>query len=181
MEVFQRSGKNAIFSKDVENVVTQVSNWLKPKANTSPKCGLLLNGTVGSGKTTLAKAIIRLIRLIRLIENNTVNISSFTAEQLVELKLFPEKSEGAVFEKVRRTPNLFIDDLGCEPNVIKSWGNELTPIADIMQYRYENQLFTIVTTNLDDVTIKEMYGERIADRFNEMFDKVAFINPSFRK
>ena len=47
--------------------------------------------------------------------------------------------------------------------------------------RYENRGFTFITTNLVPQQIRKLYGDRIADRLNEMVDKIVFDNPSFRK
>ena len=85
------------------------------------------------------------------------------------------------FLDVSRCPLLGIDDLGTEPLVIMDYGNEKTPIVDLLSMRYENRLFTIVTTNLTPKQIRERYGERIADRFNEMMEVVIFKNPSYRR
>jgi DNA replication protein DnaC len=42
------------------------------------------------------------------------------------------------------------------------------------------QLFTIITTNLTPAEIREKYGDRIADRMNEMMVKIIFNNPTYR-
>ena len=46
--------------------------------------------------------------------------------------------------------------------------------------RYEEQRITIITTNLTPNQIREHYGARIADRLNEMADKVIFKNETYR-
>jgi DNA replication protein DnaC len=43
------------------------------------------------------------------------------------------------------------------------------------------QLFTIITTNLTPSEIREKYGDRIADRMNEMMVKIIFNNDTYRK
>lgn len=43
---------------------------------------------------------------------------------------------------------LAIDDLGTEPREIIEYGNVLSPIIDLISYRYEHQLPTIITSNL---------------------------------
>ena len=75
---------------------------------------------------------------------------------------------------------LSIDDLGIEPSEILDYGNILNPVIDLLTQRYNAQLFTIVTTNLTPKQIREHYGERIADRFNEMFDRIVFENSTYR-
>ena len=46
--------------------------------------------------------------------------------------------------------------------------------------RYEEQLFTIITTNLTPQQIRGHYGDRIADRLNEMVKKIVFNNATYR-
>ena len=75
---------------------------------------------------------------------------------------------------------LAIDDLGIEPAEVMDYGNILNPVIDLISYRYNEQLFTIVTTNLNPKQIRDKYGDRIADRFNEMMKKVIFENDSYR-
>ena len=76
---------------------------------------------------------------------------------------------------------LAIDDLGTEPAEVLSYGNVLSPVIDLLSRRYDDQLFTIVTTNLTPKQIREHYGERMADRFNEMFERIIFDNPTYRQ
>lgn len=75
---------------------------------------------------------------------------------------------------------LAIDDLGCEPLEVQCYGNIYTPVIDLLTRRYDRQLFTIVTTNLTPQEIRPRYGDRIADRFNEMMRCIIFKNDSFR-
>ena len=41
-------------------------------------------------------------------------------------------------------------------------------------------LFTFITTNLTKSQIREKYGNRIADRFNEMLEVIIFKNETYR-
>ena len=75
---------------------------------------------------------------------------------------------------------LSIDDLGVEPSEVLDYGNVLSPVIELLSRRYNAQLFTIVTTNLTPKQIREHYGERIADRFNEMFERIVFENSTYR-
>ena len=75
---------------------------------------------------------------------------------------------------------LGIDDLGEEETVIQNYGNRQTPVIDLLSYRYCRMLFTMVTTNLTPAQIRTTYGDRIADRFNEMMLILPYRSPSFR-
>lgn len=177
VEVSARCGALQL-DKPTKTAINLAANWLI----NSKKFGLMLYGTVGSGKTTLAKSICRLINTAEYSDNSSLrkSITSVSATEIIDIALKPE-GHSRTIDKIKTSEMLFIDDLGTEANIIKSWGNELTPLIDILQYRYENQLFTIVTTNLNDDSIRDVYGERVADRFNEMFDCIAYLQPSYRK
>ncbi len=60
-------------------------------------------------------------------------------------------------------------------------------MAHAIQLRYGRHVkkgkcgFSFITTNLVPQQIRKLYGDRIADRLNEMVDKIVFDNPSFRK
>ena len=76
---------------------------------------------------------------------------------------------------------LGIDDMGIEPVEVQEFGNMHRPLTDLLARRYENRGFSFITTNLVPQQIRKLYGDRIADRLNEMVDKIVFDNPSFRK
>lgn len=78
------------------------------------------------------------------------------------------------------SPFLGIDDMGEEPAEVRSYGNYLRPITELLQYRYDKLLPTVITTNLTPRQITEKYGLSIADRLTEVAKKIAFLNPSFR-
>ena len=75
---------------------------------------------------------------------------------------------------------LAIDDVGTEPAEVLHFGNAITPITDLLSIRYDEQLFTIVSSNLTPSQVRQKYGERIADRLNEMAKTVVFQNVSYR-
>jgi DNA replication protein DnaC len=85
------------------------------------------------------------------------------------------------FKTIRSVPVLAIEDMGREPAEVMSYGNITNPLVDLLEYRYAELLPTIITTNLTAKQIREKYGVRIADRFNEMIDVVIFQSGSYRK
>ena len=149
--------------------------------------GLLLYGTVGSGKSTLARAICELIGILHdsPLRSERLAVARTSAPELVELKAAREVRAAAdseeLFARLRGAPMLLIDDLGVEAPAVRSWGNCLTPVIDLLYYRYDRRLFTIVTSNLDQKAIEATYGVRIADRMAEMFDRIGHAGPSYRR
>ena len=47
-------------------------------------------------------------------------------------------------------------------------------MVELLYARYDRQLFTIATSNLKDSDFGERYGIRIADRMEEMFERIYY-------
>lgn len=145
-----------------------------------PKFGLLLCGVPGNGKTTMVYALQNTINYLSdnhvfdsmyqyEDERNAVGLPIIDAREVVESS---KNYQG--FVALKRKPFLAVEDIGREPTEVLEYGNVLNPVIDLLEYRYANQLFTVVTTNLTPKQIREKYGNRIADRFNEMMSVVVF-------
>lgn len=148
-------------------------------AGDSHKFGLLLAGTCGNGKTTTMRAVQSVVMLL----NNTyynrfgqrIGNRLLEAKEIAQLSGKPEQ-----LTAYQTIPLLFLDDLGREPTEVMRYGNVTSPITELLEYRYNQRLTTIVTTNLEPSEIREKYGDRIADRFNEMFVVVSYTGNSYR-
>lgn len=163
--------------------INATATWLQGNG----KFGLMLLGQPGNGKTTLMRAIASLMNFFE-VKNpygERVYVRNIAATELARIN----RDNYDTFKKICNEPMLAIDDLGQEPNEILDYGNVATPAVDLLCHRYNEQLFTVVTTNLgkrsDDPaqrgnTLRGRYGDRIADRFNEMMDFIVFTNGSYR-
>lgn len=141
---------------------------------TTDKFGIAFCGEVGNGKTTLMSAICNLTSY--LFEKEDLFFRKVKATEVVEI--YENRKD---FRSLYEQPLLAIDDLGCEPVEIMSYGNVLTPTIKLLMARYEMQLYTMVSTNIEPSKIKDRYGERIADRFREMLYIIPFTNKTYRK
>ena len=160
----------------LEKQLCEMAHWL-----TSPSShfGILLCGGCGNGKSTMLKAFQQLLNSLHIPkpdDDSTYGIQIVDAKYIAYLC----KNNYEAYRKLISVNMLGIDDLGTEPSEVMDYGNVYTPVIDLLTKRYEEQLFTIITTNLTPQQIREHYGDRIADRFNEMVKKIVFSNATYR-
>jgi DNA replication protein DnaC len=177
-EVARRNGR-VEWTSDIEKKISTATKWLI----NGKKPGLLLFGSIGSGKTTLARAIMRTINYLyySVYRDQRKEIAEISALNLVKLIASGEKPDEESFIRFQKREMLFIDDLGLEPAAIKNYGNEILPVVDLLYYRHDRMLFTICTSNLDMNDFEQKYGLRTASRFYEMFNRIGFTNEDYRK
>ena len=146
----------------------------------SKKFGLMFCGLCGNGKTTWAKALQLLVSGLNL--KNPIN-NLYYVFPLWNAKDLAMRSKGNYndWRNVMRYQLMIVDDLGTEPREVMEFGNVYTPLIDLITTRYEEQLFTIFTTNLTPAQLEEKYGKRTVDRLNEMVEKVVFENGTYRR
>lgn len=137
-------------------------------------------GGVGNGKTTMAKGLHRYMQKT-LAHMYTVNgyiprIYMVKAKDLHRLCHLNRER----FDEVMAADVLTIDDLGLEPKEALEFGTVTTPIADLLDYRYDHGLMTVITSNLNIKQLKSHYGIRIYDRLKEMALPCFFKTKSFR-
>ena len=162
-------------------LLESVAKWL---VGQSYKTGLWLCGLGGTGKTTLVSAIQKLVNSLSILDpimgspSHTVyaGLVVVSARKLCHLYV----NEYVTFQRYQRTALLAIDDLGAEAEKIRHYGQECDPIGVLLGFRYENRLFTVVTTNLPNDEIRGRYGDRTADRVNQMMHVVSMPEKNFR-
>lgn len=161
--------------KDTREKIEKAAKWLTGDY----KVGLLLYGSIGSGKSTLGRAISKLIGILY---NSSITSERKGVYRISALDLAKNVTDDpAYFNKLKNQDLLFVDDIGTEPASVKSWGNEFSPVTELLYARYDRQLFTIATSNLKDADFGDRYGPRISDRLEEMFERVFYQNKSYRK
>lgn len=136
------------------------------------KSGLLICGDVGVGKTHLAVAILS-TAFRKGISAAMVYIPDLLAELRKEMQ---DDEKKGLADKVRSRRFLVLDDLGAEK--ASEWTEQ--ELARLINYRYENMLPTVITTNLTRKELIEKLGQRGADRLNQMCSPVLIFGKSRR-
>ncbi|MDA8235552.1 MAG: ATP-binding protein [Clostridia bacterium] len=128
--------------------------------------GLLLTGQVGSGKTYLACCIAN-----ALMDKGVSVLMVVVPDLLDEIKATYDQgrsgsdySEQQLLDSARQVDVLILDDLGAHNYT--DWTRN--KIFSIINYRLNNQLPTIITSNLSLKELKEYLGERTTSRIIQM-------------
>ena len=171
--------RHKVFERN-EHFDTQLNLIANYLTGGSKKFGLMFCGLCGNGKTTWAKALQLLVSGLNL--KNPIN-NLYYVFPLCNAKDLAMRSKVnySDWRNVMRYQLMIVDDLGTEPREVMEFGNVYTPLIDLITTRYEEQLYTIFTTNLTPAQLEEKYGKRIVDRLNEMVEKVVFENESYRR
>lgn len=186
----QRRQRQFVLDANTESNLISLACYLTQPV---PKFGVMCCGTCGNGKTTLLYAFQRVVNYLHdrhyfsfLDSENRqfkASMEIFRAKEIAQLSRDQKQ-----FREIIQRPMLAIDDMGTEAAEVYDYNNINTPVADVIDYRYNHQLFTFITTNLvakqkddKDVTIRMKYGDRIADRFNEMLHVIIFKDITYRK
>lgn len=140
--------------------------------------GVMLCGVPGNGKTTLLRAFQSAVNWLRCKGNPGEGMPGIRIVGAREAAV--KAKDGKEFGDLCSAPMIAIEDMGREPAEVLVYGNVLNPVADMLECRYDRQLFTFITTNLRAEEVRERYGDRIADRFNEMMEVIVFGNGSYR-
>lgn len=169
-----------ILDDDTRSHILQAARWI---IDPEGKPGLMMMGLCGNGKTTLMRAIARLVEFL------TEEAFGYSRRKTVKLVTAKEIAricgsngeDGRQYESLFSDSMLGIDDVGTEPAEVMYYGRLYTPLIDLIGDRYDHQRFTIITTNLTKEEIKDHYGERIYDRLKEIMEIIVFTNNSYRK
>jgi len=181
--------------KTNDNISKVAKHLVNPK-----KFGLMLCGTCGNGKTTLMYAIQSATAMlskagafnVKILEKEKTMSGEYVDRwneyenkisiNIIHVKEIIAKSKDFhEMENLKNKPYLGIDDMGVEPKEVLDYGNVCNPVIDLIEYRYDKQLTTFITTNLTPEEFKDKYGERITDRFREMIEKIVFNDGSYRR
>lgn len=166
-DVVRQSGRT--FTADIhtlENIKKVAVQVTQP----SEKRGIYLGGNCGNGKTTMMRAFVRMCTDLGITPLMT------SAPKMVAWHL----NDHSVLDLPHQEKIICLDDLGTESADVMVYGNKISVMSDFFEEAYKTRCFLFVTSNLGAKEIEERYGERVKDRFREIFTAIKFSNPSFR-
>lgn len=170
--------RHRLFVDDAETR-DNISHLAKFLTSGNQKFGIMFCGICGNGKTTLLYAFQSAINLLSrygAFEDRNTGMMIIDAKDIAHYAKDFQR-----FRDLKTRPMIAIEDMGREATEVLDFGNILNPVIDLIEFRYNAQLFTAITTNLTSEQVKEKYGKRIADRFNEMLEVLIFKNSTYRK
>lgn len=138
-------------------VINQLFYYLNKSENFqgNPEKGIMLVGSIGSGKTVIMDSFISVIEIYgrRIIEK--IQAGDIT-------KIIADGND-----HYNKRP-IYIDDLGKEPLEFVHYGSVLRPFEDFLDIRYRNSAITFATSNLslDDMKYNKHTKDRIVEMFN---------------
>jgi len=158
------NGRGVVFVPDEHTVgkVEKVASWMKG----SPRKGLLLFGTLGNGKTTMLRAL----------KSYLGGYAFYCSAQDV----YDYFRKNMCLPDISPRDVLLLDDLGGEAPALNDYGTMRSPLAELLLSRYASDSTTIITSNLSGSQIESTYGDRVGDRFREMFESIRYTHPSYR-
>ena len=177
MSEVARSGRSFMHEDYVDANIRLIAEWIEGEY-----ISCIMTGGVGIGKTVFMKSLMRLFDLMR----DPITIPPLKCRNVVyydaaDLCIKYVASEDVRYEVVN-CKVLFIDDLGCEAASYSYFGNVMKPMHNILMCRYAARLPTVIATNLSLEEFAVRYGERIADRVDELFSTIEFpAHESFRR
>lgn len=158
--------------------ISRVAKWMTGASKPS----LIIYGNqVGTGKSTMANAILQVLTFFHedgmFCESGVTQTKRVSALDLIRI----HRDKPHVYDQLLVAHRLIIDDVGTEPANVKVYGTESSPLTELLFARYDRRLWTVITSNLSDDDLRNRYGIRVTDRFNELFDKIYFSGNSYRK
>ena len=132
-----------------------------------PQRGYLFHGLPGTGKSLLACIILNELILHRVRQGRFLNLSLKYFQQLKDTYSTTSEQYGRswqIIDELCTLPYLVVDDFGVQRGT--DW--ELEMLHDLVDARYGEERFTVVTTNQPLDEISQLSGGRIYSRLVEM-------------
>lgn len=126
---------------------------------------LLLVGPTGTGKTFTAYGVVRALSVCGV---SAPWLFTTAADMYAQLRPRPRVDSEEEFEKYARATFLVLDDLGAAKG--SEWNEEIN--YRLINYRYEREKPTLITSNVPPKDLADVLGGRVASRLREMAQRV---------
>ena len=182
----QKRNRKPEFDSNILEAIGSLSEFI---TNPGHRFGFRLCGQCGNGKTKLTNAFREAVEFLYrrghfdFLDDREYGHRFKPDFHILDVRdiLDAAKNNPEKFREIKNYGMLGIDDLGKEPAEVVDYGNTLSPVTELIEYRYSRMLFTCVTTNLVKSEVEAKYGTRITDRLGEMLHKVRFQNMTYRR
>lgn len=160
---YLQSSSGSTYRQLAEKTLAAAKHFAYTAAKNQARRGLLFEGDIGVGKTFLAAAIANY-----LVEHDTDVLFLVVPEFLDQLRFSYQEnsnfSESTIVDRARQIPLLVLDDLGAHN--FSPWMRNI--IFSLINYRLNNLLPCVITTNLKLTEMNETIGYRTVSRIIEM-------------
>lgn len=165
LDDFHRTAEDGTSVPIADKMMVEVASLIEAKK--APRRGFLLHGPPGTGKTLLGCILLNELMLRWCRPARFLNLSRKYFERLRDT--YSEDSEHygqtwRIMEELSNMPFLMLDDFGIQRNT--EW--ELEMLYNLVDARYGEERFTIVTTNKPIQEIKEISQGRVFSRLQDM-------------
>jgi len=170
----EKNFNNFRIEKSHAEVINLANTFLQKELFRSGK-GIFLYGPPGTGKTHLSYAILNEINQ----KTDLFSFAVFVPEFIQKIRDYFNQGdiEFNPITEIAKIPVLLVDDIGAERYT--EWVQE--QIVQLLDYRYRNNLSTIITSNLSLREIKEKFGDRIYSRMVGLCKPVLMLGKDKRK
>ena len=159
------------FDKDVHGEAYTAAEMYADAFEDNKGEGLMFLGTVGTGKTHLAAAIVN-----RIILNLGIPVRFITSIELFGV-LRDFENHANTLKEIKEIPLLVIDDLGKEK--VTEWNRE--KLFEIVNARYENYLPIVITSNCTPRELEVNLGTATFSRLCEICKGIVMNGEDHRK
>lgn len=150
-----------------KSIYQKVCNFVSQEGNEGV---LLMTGAKGTGKTHLGAAAVRDT------QDRNVSMEDLIYKVESSMNFKSPQTEEEVFNDYSTVKFLVIDEVGRSLKREK----EIEILSYILRKRYDNQIPTIVISNLEKKVLMKNLGEAVVDRLRETATSIEFTGESYR-